>query len=518
MAKWFRQKEGSARGWDEFSDPVMKGSLLRVTDISRTFGASRALRGVSFELEAGEVHALVGENGAGKSTLMKVLSGAIQPDGGTMSLGGFVYAPRSPRDARRRGVAMIYQERALAPHLSVEANVMLGQERSSVGFVRRRSHRRIVADALERLGHPEIDPEEPVNRLSVGSRQLVEVARALVSNARAMIFDEPTSTLSALDAARLFEVIRRLRSEGIGVVYISHFLDEVRAIADRYTVLRDGRTVAVGTIRGVELKEIIRQMVGRELTEIFPKIAHEPGATVLELKALEAQHKFPLHADLTLRRGEILGIAGLVGAGRTELLRAIFGLEPVTAGTVVVKGNVHGPSSPRGRIRQGVGFVSEDRQDEGLALTRSIEDNITYPALGRHAKLGWLNLAARRCEVRELLQALHIRCEGPRQPVGRLSGGNQQKVALARLIHQGADVILLDEPTRGIDVGSKAEIYRLIGALAAEGAAVLMVSSYLPELFGVCDRLAVMARGALTAPRPIAEWDQDQVLEAATAP
>ena len=493
------------------------GFLLRVVNISKSFGASRALREVSFDLARGEVHALVGENGAGKSTLMKVLSGAVRPDGGAMTLGGRGYAPKSPKDAKRRGVAMIYQELALAPHLSVEGNVMLGQERTIVGVVRRRTHRRLVADALRRLGHPEIDLDEPVGRLSVGVQQLVEVARALVADARVIIFDEPTSSLSARDSATLFEVIRRLRSEGIGIVYISHFLEEVRAIADRYTVLRDGRNVASGSIDAVELKEIIRQMVGRDLTEIYPQVPREPGAVVLELSSLEARHKFPLHANLSLRRGEIMGIAGLVGAGRTELLRAVFGLAPVTAGKVVVKGLSSGRSSPKGRIQQGVGFVSEDRKDEGLALMRSVEDNMTYPALRRHARFGCLNLVERRREVQELLTRVQVRCEGPEQPVGRLSGGNQQKVALARLLHQRADVILLDEPTRGIDVGSKAEIYRLIGDLAARGAAVLLVSSYLPELFGVCDRLAVMARGALTAPRPVADWDQGSVMEAATA-
>jgi ribose transport system ATP-binding protein len=491
--------------------------LLRVTNVSKSFGASRALNGVSFELAAGEVHALVGENGAGKSTLMKVLSGAVRPDGGVLSLGGKDYAPRSPKDAHRAGVAMIYQELALAPHLSVEANVMLGQERTAAGLVRRGAHRKLAADALRRLGHPEIPLDEPAGRLSVGAQQLVEVARALVSDARVIIFDEPTSSLAEHDAARLFQVIRRLRSEGIGVVYISHFLEEVRAIADRYTVLRDGEAVATGPIAGVELREIIRQMVGRELTEIFPKVPHEPGESVLELSSLEAPHRFPLHADLRLRRGEILGIAGLVGAGRTELLRAVFGLAPVVAGKVVVKGYTSARATPRARIRQGLGFLSEDRKEEGLALIRSIEDNVTYPALRRHATLGWLNLGARRREVRGLLRRVNVKCEGPAQAVAKLSGGNQQKVALARLLHQRADVILLDEPTRGIDVGSKAEIYRMIGELAAGGTAVLMVSSYLPELFGVCDRLAVMCRGALTDARAVSDWDQHTVMEAATA-
>ncbi len=491
--------------------------MLKVENLTRSFGASRALRGVSFALAAGEVHALIGENGAGKSTLMKVLSGAIRPDSGAMTLDGLRYAPRSPRDAKARGVAMIYQELALAPHLSVEANVMLGQEKTRGGLVRRGEHRRIVRDALRLLDHPEIDPDRPVGSLSVGAQQLIEVARALVSQARVIIFDEPTSSLAEHDAARLFEVIRRLRSSGIAIGYISHFLEEVRAIAERYTVLRDGEAVATGSMAGVELKSLIREMVGRDLGEIFPTVPHEPGEIVLELSRVHARHQFPLRADLSLRRGEILGIAGLVGAGRTELLRAIFGLDRVLSGQVVVKGVESVRATPRLRIGQGVGFLSEDRKEEGLALGRSIEDNISYPALQRHARWGWLNLRDRRRAVLDLLRKVNVKCEGPAQEVGALSGGNQQKVALARLLHQGADVILLDEPTRGIDVGSKAEIYRLIGELAAQGAAVVMVSSYLPELFGVCDRLAVMCRGVLTEPRPITEWDQHNVMEAATA-
>lgn len=491
--------------------------MLDVKGVTKSFGASRALRGVSFDLARGEVHALVGENGAGKSTLMKILSGAVRPDGGSMTLDGSSYAPKSPKDSKARGVAMIYQELALAPHLSVEANVMLGQERTTLGLVRRGEHRKLVTEALGLLDHAEIHPDAPVSALSVGSQQLVEVARALVSNARVIIFDEPTSSLSEQDAARLFEVIQRLRSTGISIVYISHFLEEVRAIADRYTVLRDGETVSTGSMKGVEIKTLIREMVGRDLGEIFPKVPHEPGETVLELSSLRARHRFPLRADLALRRGEILGIAGLVGAGRTELLRTIFGLEPVISGRVVVKGVTSTAGSPRGMIAQGLGLLSEDRKDEGLALGRSIEDNMTYPALGRHARWGLLNLRERRREVRDFARRVNLRCEGPAQAVVKLSGGNQQKVALARLLHQKADVILLDEPTRGIDVGSKAEIYRMIGELAAKGGAVVMVSSYLPELFGVCDRLAVMCRGSLTEARAVREWDQHSVMEAATA-
>ncbi len=485
-------------------------------DVAKAFGPIRALDGVSIDVAAGEVLALVGENGAGKSTLMKVLSGAHRPDRGAMTLGGLPYSPRTPRDARRLGVAMIYQELTIAPHLTVEANVMLGRERTAFGLLRRREHRRVVSEALDLLEHPDIRPDMRAGRLSVGAQQLVEVARALVSDARVIVFDEPTSSLGERDAERLFEVIGRLRARGLAIVYISHFLEEVKRLADRYTVLRDGRTVANGPMAGTDLATIIAAMVGRELAEMFPRVPHEPGQPVLELADLAGQ-PLPRRVDLTLRRGEILGIAGLVGAGRTELLRAVFGLEPVRSGRVTVAGLADDGAGPRRRIGQGLGLLSEDRKGEGLALSQSIEDNLTYSALGRYALPGGvLDQARRRTASEGWLRRLSIRASGARQPVGTLSGGNQQKVALGRLLHQEADVLLLDEPTRGIDVGSKSEIYRMIGELAAQGKAVLMVSSYLPELLGVCDRIAVMCRGVLSESRPAGRWTEHEIMRVAT--
>jgi ribose transport system ATP-binding protein len=489
--------------------------LLEMRDVSKSFGATRALGGVSLTLTAGEVRALIGENGAGKSTLMKILSGAYRADSGSMLLGGLPYAPRSPREAHVQGVAMIYQELALVPHLTVEANVMLGQERTRAGLIRRREHRRLVADVLSELEHPDIRPEARVADLGVGAQQLVEVARALLSNARVIVFDEPTSTLTERDAERLFAIVDRLRRRGLGIIYISHFLEEVRRVAETYTVLRDGRAVASGLLAGTLMKSIIAQMVGRELDELFPHVPHSLGEPILEL----ADFRFSATAqrvNLVLRRGEILGIAGLVGAGRTSLLRAIFGLRPVVQGKVIVQHVAGGYAPPFARIAQGVGFSSEDRKGEGLALNRSIEDNLTYSALPRHARWGWLKLKERRSQAAAWMSRLRIVARGPGQPAASLSGGNQQKVAIARLLHQRADVLLLDEPTRGIDVGSKAEIYRLIGELAAQGKAILVVSSYLPELFGICDRIAVMSRGALCEARPVAAWTEHEVMEIAT--
>ena len=410
---------------------------------------------------------------------------------------------------------MIYQELALALHLSVEANVMLGQERVVAGLSCVYIAGWCTGGRSNLLEHPDIRPDAAVGSLSVGAQQLVEVARALVSNARIIIFDEPTSSLTERDAARLFDVIARLRTRGLAIVYISHFLEEVRRVADCYTVLRDGQAVAAGEMAGSELSTIIAQMVGRELNELFPRVPHEVGEPVLELNAL-AGRTLPRRAALTVHRGEIVGIAGLVGAGRTELLRAVFGLDAVRSGRIIVRGVSGAGSTARARILQGLGFVSEDRKGEGLALGRSIEDNLTYPALGRYARWGWLNLRKRKVEAMRWISQLRIKASGPGQAIGNLSGGNQQKVAIARLLHQEADVLLLDEPTRGIDVGSKAEIYALIGALAAQGKSIVMVSSYLPELFGICDRLAVMSRGVLSEARPVSLWDEQTVMHVAT--
>jgi ribose transport system ATP-binding protein len=483
--------------------------------IHKRFGSTQALRGVSLEVMPGEVHALVGENGAGKSTLMKILSGAERPDGGQMALDGQPYRPSGPQEARLRGVAMIYQELALAPHLDVEANVMLGLEEQAWGFLRHRAHRRRVHEALATLAHPEIRPQTPVHRLSAGACQLVEVARALVVDARVIVFDEPTSSLTRRDTAHLFELIERLRDRGVSIVYISHFLEEVQRVADHYTVLRDGRTVDGGHVAGTPLAVIIEKMVGRSLRDLYPTVPHQVGPPLLEVRNL-AGTPLPAQVSFTVHRGEILGVFGLVGAGRTELLRTLFGLEPVQAGEVRLHSLPVTGASPREQIAHGVGYLSEDRKREGLALTQSIADNMTYSWLRPYVRAGWLSRGRRRGAVLAWLERLRVRCRGPEQAVVELSGGNQQKVALARLLHQQADLLLLDEPTRGVDVGSKAEIYRLIGELAAQGKAVLVVSSYLPELVGICDRLAVMTRGRLSAARAVADWTEERIMAVAT--
>ena len=495
-------------------DPIQ--ALLTARGVCKAFGPTIALDGVDFDVASGEIHALVGENGAGKSTLMKVLSGAYLPDRGELHLAGKPYRPRNPSLARELGVAMVYQELSLAPHLSVEDNVLLGVEPTHrFGLLKRREIRQRVERALQPLGHEDISPEDKVGDLPPAARQLVEIARALAQDScRVLILDEPTSSLSGDDVQRLFDLIRRLASRGLAVIYISHFLEEVREIADRVTVLRDGRTVGTGNGRDLDASQIVRMMVGRDVEELYPRSLRAPGETLLDLRELAGATK-PLHASLTLHRGEIVGVGGLVGAGRTEMVRAVFGLDPVRRGLIRV-GSFEGPASPSERLRQGVGFLSEDRGGEGLALSLSVADNLTLSKLEGLGP-GPIVYPSKQDEAaRQFIEKIEIRCQHTRQPVSELSGGNQQKVALARLLHHDVDVFLLDEPTRGVDVGSKARIYKLIDELASRGKAVLMVSSYLPELLGVCDRVAMMCRGRLGPARPVSETDEHQLMMEAT--
>jgi len=477
--------------------------------VRKTFGATKALSGVDLAVNAGEVLALVGENGAGKSTLMKVLSGAHRPDDGRMWLDGQSYTPRDPLEARRSGVAMIYQELSLAPHLSVMENILLGMEPTRGPFVRWSHVRRRAGDALRALGRGEIPLDRPAGELPIASQQMVEIARAVAIGCRVLVLDEPTSSLTRPDIRHLFDLVRRLRAQGLAIVYISHFLEEVAEISDRFVVLRDGRSVGGGITRDVSPAQIIAMMVGRDVEDLYPRSPRQPGEVVLEIDRLAGRGK-PRTATLQLRRGEVVGVAGLVGAGRTELLRTIFGLAPVKGGRVRVA-SYSGAASPHGRWRQGVGMVSEDRKAEGLALNLTIADNVTLSKLGR-----FVSPARQQRATSDWIGRLAIRARSPRQDAGALSGGNQQKVAIARLLHHDVDVLLLDEPTRGIDVGSKAQIYRLIDQLACQGKAVLMVSSYLPELLGVCDRIAVMCRGVLGPARPVAEVDEHQIMQEAT--
>ncbi len=482
--------------------------------VTKRFGPVAALSGVDLDVRRGEVHALLGENGAGKSTLMKVLSGAHAPDEGTVEFEGRSFAPSGPSEALRLGVAMIYQELNLAPELTVEQNVMLGNERQRFGVALRGEMRPVVERALAELGADDIKPTMRVAELGPGQRQRVEIARALSSRARVVILDEPTSSLSRRETEQLFEVVRRLRAGGTSVVYISHFLEELQELCDRYTVLRDGKTVDSGEVAGTGVDHLIEQMAGRSLDEYFPRVPHERGDVLLELEGLTGE-RLPRGASFELHRGEILGLFGLVGAGRTELLRALFALDPVRSGTVRLAGVEAPASGPRERLAQGVGLCSEDRKEEGLALDLSIADNATLSRLDPFVRGGWLARGQQQRACERWIERLGMRCRDARQPVGELSGGNQQKVALARLLHHDVDALLLDEPTRGIDVSAKVEIYRLMGELAAAGKALLVSSSYLPELLGVCDRIAVLHRGKLGPAHPRTECTEQSLLEEA---
>ena len=490
---------------------------LDVIGIVKHFGATTALDGVDFSVRAGEVHALVGENGAGKSTLMNVLSGAIRPDAGTMRIDDRPYAPTSALDARRSGITLIHQELSLAPHLTVTENILLGAEVARWGWIDHADSRRRTLALLERLEHTDVDPDTPVRDLPLPAQQVVEICRALAADARIVLMDEPTSRFQREDVARLFRLVRQLAAQGIAVVYISHFLEEVREIADRYTVLRDGRTVDTGVLSATTDEQIVAHMVGREMARLFPeRPARTLGDVVLSVADLAAPPRL-VSATFDLRRGEILGIAGLVGSGRTELVRALFGLGGSTSGRIVVNGNaVDARNAPAARLRQGFGYVSEDRKGEGLALPLSVADNLTATRLAAFSRRGgWIDLDAQQRGARRWIDALGIRARSPDDAVRTLSGGNQQKVAIGRLLHQDAEVLLLDEPTRGIDIGSKAQVYEIISRCAEDGKAVLVVSSYLPELFELCDRIAVMNRGRLSPARPVSQWTPESVLEAA---
>jgi ribose transport system ATP-binding protein len=492
-------------------------SVLHLSDIGKRFGPTVALDGVNLELQRGEVHALIGENGAGKSTLVNILAGSLKPDRGHLEIDGKVYAPASPLDARRRGIALIHQELSLAPHLTVAENILMGLEPSRWGWLDREAARRKTLAVLESFHHPEIRPDRRVANLSIAARQVVEICRAIAARADIILMDEPTSSLQRDDVAHLFALMGRLRHEGISIIYISHFLEEVRDIADSYTVLRDGRSVSTGPLSAVTNEELITHMVGRPVENLFPSREPAPGGEVmLEVRDLSAppdlkQASFDLHA------GEILGVAGLMGSGRTEMVRAIFGLDPAQSGTFTLRSKAMAArgGSPPLRLLQGLGYLSEDRKGEGLALALSIADNTTMTRFASCSRWGWLDRAAQSKQTEEWIRQLGVKARNPVQLARTLSGGNQQKVALARLLHQDAEVLLLDEPTRGIDIGSKAQIYEVIARCAAQRKAVLMVSSYLPELFGMCDRIAVMSRGKLTPARPVKDWTPETVMLAA---
>jgi rhamnose transport system ATP-binding protein len=487
-------------------------SLLTLNGISKSFAGVHALKGVSFELRPGEVHALVGENGAGKSTLIKIISGAHQPDAGTLHVADREVTENDPVLSRKLGIAVIYQRPALLPDLTVAENIALGLERQGAARIVRWAPRRDRAKELLRRVGASIDPNALVHTLSMPEQQLVEIARALGADSRILILDEPTASLSDREVERLLEVIRGLKQQGVGIIYISHRLEELFQVADRVTVLRDGASVGTRPISEVDRRELIRMMVGREITAIFPKQTVPLGDVVLRLERVGCRQSGVHEVSFEVRAGEIVGLAGLVGAGRTEQARILFGLTPADAGVIEWRGKPTSIRSPAQAAQLGIAYVPEDRRRHGVILEMPVATNATLSVLNRISTNGWINFRRERALAGEYVKRLSIKTASLATPVGDLSGGNQQKVSVARWLATEPKLLILDEPTQGIDVGAKAEIHRLMCELAGRGMAILMISSELPEILGMSDRIVVMHGGTVSGILDRADATQEKVL------
>lgn len=489
--------------------------ILKLAGIRMAFGGVEALSDVSFELLPGEVHALVGENGAGKSTLVKIITGAHQPDGGEMEFAGEGVVDLDPQRARGLGIAAIYQQPALFPDLSVAENIAFGLEPTRFWRrVRWQARRERAAHVLEEVG-ADIDPDVEAGRLTMPQQQLVEIAKAVSVEARVLILDEPTASLSDSETEHLFSVVRRLKSNGVGMIYISHRLDELALIADRVTVFRDGRLVGTARVADMSQRELIRMMIGRELSAVFPKTNVPVGDSLLEVRGLSCQAEGVHDINLTVRAGEIVGLAGLVGAGRTELARVLFGLSPADGGDIRFRGRPVAIESPQTATGLGIAYVPEDRRRHGVVLDLSVAANASLARLPTLSRWGLLDFDAERRLANEFVGRLGVKTPSIDALVGQLSGGNQQKVALARWLATNPSLLILDEPTQGIDVGSKAEIHRLMCELAARGLGILMISSDLPEMLGMSDRIAVMHAGTIAGELNRDDATQERVMELA---
>jgi rhamnose transport system ATP-binding protein len=489
--------------------------LLQLKDITKSFQAVRALRGVSFDLHRGEVHALLGENGAGKSTLIKVITGAHQPDSGVIEIEGKAITRLDPASARAMGIAAIYQQPALFPDLTVGENVALGLEtpsvRSRIRWDERRSH---AQQLLKRIG-AQIDPETEVRKLSMPEQQLVEIARSLGAGARILIMDEPTASLTQKEVHLLYAVVRDLRAQGVGVIYISHRMEEIFALADRVTVLRDGESIATQDTKGMNESILIKLMVGREVSTLYPPSATSPAGVTLSLRGVGCEASGVHDVNLDLRAGEVVGFAGIVGAGRTELARVLFGITPADTGTISLGGRSVSIQSPREAVEHGIGYVPEDRRRHGVILEMPIAANMTMSIHPTFFPWSWLRFGAERELAKGYIRDLAVKTPSADVPGGALSGGNQQKVSLARWLATKPKVLILDEPTQGVDVGAKAEIHKIIRRLTKEGLAVMMISSDLAEVLGMSDRIAVMHGGTIVREFTGAEANAHDVMAAA---
>jgi rhamnose transport system ATP-binding protein len=485
-------------------------TLLSAVAIAKSFAGVQALKGVSLELRPGEVHAIVGENGAGKSTLIKIITGAVKPDSGTLTVEGRVVQHHSPALAKSLGIAAVYQQPALFPDLTVAENIALSLE--SAGVWRRvdwDARNRLARELLERAG-AEIDPARTVSTLSMPEQQIVEIAKAIGAKARVLILDEPTASLTEREVERLFRVIRALRDGGHGIIYISHRLEEIASIADRVTVLRDGQSIATRDLREVEPAELIRLMVGRDIAAVFPKREVPIGDVVLEVRGLQSP---AIHdVSFSVRRGEILGLAGLVGAGRTELAETLFGLTPAEGGEIRLHGRAVRIEEPPDAIGLKIGYLPEDRRQHGVVLEMAVAANVSMASLGAVSRRGLIDHGAERRLARRYVDQLRVKTPSLYTETGSLSGGNQQKVALARWLAIEPEVLILDEPTQGVDIGSKSEIHQMMVDLAEKGMAMLMISSELPEILGMSDRIAVMRGGTIAGILSRAEATQERLL------
>jgi ABC-type sugar transport system ATPase subunit len=488
--------------------------LLQLEGIQKRFGGVTALRNGNLTVRPGEVHLLLGENGAGKSTLMKIVAGMHRPDAGRMSWRGEPVSFTKPADASAMGIAMVHQESLLAPHLSVAENIFLGREpKGPFGWVHRRQMTAAARKLIEEHGFP-LQADWRVDKLSPAGKQLVEICRAIQHGSSLLIFDEPTSSLSEHETQEVFRIVRHLRERQMGVIYITHRLEELRTVGDAVTILRDGETVHRALLSEITNEQIISQMVGRELGALYRREPCRPGDVLLQVQNLVRK---PLLKDVSfaVRAGEIVGLAGLIGAGRTELCRAIFGIDAVESGRIEFAGKAVRVRSPREAVAEGVALIPEDRQKTGLATALPIGHNLTIADLGKVSRMGFfLDAAKERRIATEQIERLRIRCASARQLAGRLSGGNQQKVVISKWLVRGARVFLFDEPTRGIDVGAKVEVYEVMDELARSGAAILMVSSELPELLQVADRILVMRQGRLTGELP-GKTTQEEIMRLA---